>query len=510
MPTRKDAVHKLTQHAPTRSTRHATDHDVVDVRDGTGVGTTPERPLSVVRDDARPVDATEPQVTRERGLVATVTTAPRALLAADVVAWGLTVALVPTTFWAASALLLPLLLTVAAAHGYRARLTLSALDQVPVAVLGALGAGLVHAVVVLASTTASLATVLLRTAVLGACVLALRSLSVAVIRFARRRRVVVHRTLVVGGGVVGRQLVQRFQERTELGLEPVGVLDADEPAAADELDVPWLGGVEHLADTVLREDVDVVVVAFSRQPESELVDVLRTCDRLDCEFFFVPRLFEVQSVHADMDEAWGVPLMRVRRAAFRTVAWRVKRLLDVSVASFALLVVSPVLAAVALAVRLDGGPGIIFRQERVGLDGRPFTMMKFRSLRPADESESATRWNVSNDDRMSAVGRLIRATSLDELPQLLNVVRGDMSLVGPRPERPHFVREFSASVPRYTGRHRVPAGLTGLAAVHGLRGDTSIADRARIDNYYIENWSLWLDAKVVLRTVAAVVKQTGS
>jgi len=468
--------------------------------------TVPERPLSVVHSTGTS-SAAGPA--RRRGRLARVTKAPIALLLADLVAWGVAVTFVPTGVPASLSLLVPLLATAAAAHGYRARLTLSALDQLPVAVLGAVGAGLVHAVVVLA-TDGTTGSVLWRVAVLAVGVVVLRAVAVAVIRFARRRGVVVHRTLVVGAGVVGRDLSRRFLERPELGLEPVGILDGDEPGDTADLGVPWLGGIERLAVTVLDKDVDVVVVAFSRQPESELVDVLRTCDRLDCEFFFVPRLFEVQSVHADMDEAWGVPLMRVRRAAFRTVSWRVKRLLDVVFASLALVLVSPVLAAVALAVRLDGGPGVLFRQQRVGLDARPFTMLKFRSLRPADDTESATRWNVAHDDRMSTVGRLIRATSLDELPQLVNVVRGDMSLVGPRPERPHFVSEFTNSIPRYTGRHRVPAGLTGLAAVYGLRGDTSIPERARMDNYYIENWSLWLDLKVLLQTVAAVVRQTGS
>ena len=168
------------------------------------------------------------------------------------------------------------------------------------------------------------------------------------------------------------------------------------------------------------------------------------------------------------------------------------------------------MAAVALGVRLEGGPGIIFRQVRVGLDGRPFTMLKFRSLRPADDLESQTMWNVSQDHRMGPVGKIIRATSLDELPQLVNVIRGDMSVVGPRPERPHFVKEFTSRIPRYTGRHRVPAGLTGLAAVHGLRGDTSIDDRTMLDNYYIENWSLWLDVKVLLQTVSSAVSHPGS
>lgn len=169
----------------------------------------------------------------------------------------------------------------------------------------------------------------------------------------------------------------------------------------------------------------------------------------------------------------------------------------------------PVMAAVAVAVRLEGGPGVFFRQIRVGADGQCFELLKFRSLRPVDEDESATRWNVRDDERLGPVGKFIRTTSLDELPQLINILRGQMSLVGPRPERPHFVEQFQQTYPHYVARHRVPSGLTGLAQVHGLRGDTSIGERARFDNYYIENWSLWLDVKILLRTVGSVVRGQG-
>jgi lipopolysaccharide/colanic/teichoic acid biosynthesis glycosyltransferase len=182
----------------------------------------------------------------------------------------------------------------------------------------------------------------------------------------------------------------------------------------------------------------------------------------------------------------------------------VKRGFDVAIASAVLLIVFPVFALCALAVRLEGGPGVIFRQRRVGRDGVEFNCLKLRSMRPADETESATTWSIAEDDRVGPVGRFLRRSSLDELPQLWNILRGDMTLVGPRPERPHFVSRFSEEFDRYAHRHRVQAGLTGLAQVSGLRGNTSIADRARFDNYYIENWSLWLDIKIILRTVAEV------
>jgi lipopolysaccharide/colanic/teichoic acid biosynthesis glycosyltransferase len=169
---------------------------------------------------------------------------------------------------------------------------------------------------------------------------------------------------------------------------------------------------------------------------------------------------------------------------------------------------APALGVIALAVRSEG-PGVIFRQPRVGKRGEIFDVLKFRSMRPVDEHESATNWSIATDDRVGPVGRVLRRTSLDEIPQLWNILRGDMSLVGPRPERPHFVEQFSAQYERYGQRHRVKAGLTGLAQVSGLRGDTSIADRARYDNFYIENWSLWLDVKIIIRTVTEVLFAKG-
>jgi exopolysaccharide biosynthesis polyprenyl glycosylphosphotransferase len=187
----------------------------------------------------------------------------------------------------------------------------------------------------------------------------------------------------------------------------------------------------------------------------------------------------------------------------------VKRVSDVIFASIALVVLSPVLLVCAIATWLEGGRGIFFRQERIGRYGKPFQVVKFRTMRPRDENESQTNWSIADDPRVGPIGRFMRRTSLDELPQLWNILRGDMTVVGPRPERPFFVEKFSAEHPDYAMRHRVPVGLTGLAQVSGLRGDTPISDRARFDNFYIENWSLWLDIKVLLRTIAEVFRGGG-
>ncbi|GHE49175.1 hypothetical protein GCM10018785_18410 [Streptomyces longispororuber] len=187
-----------------------------------------------------------------------------------------------------------------------------------------------------------------------------------------------------------------------------------------------------------------------------------------------------------------------------------KRALDVVVSAALLLLAAPVLLVCALLLRTLEGPGVVFRQERVGMGGRRFTLLKFRTHRPADPQEAATRWSVADEDRISPYCRFLRRTSLDELPQLWNVLRGDMSLVGPRPERPYFVDRFSQQYPDYARRHRMPVGITGLAQIHGLRGDTSIEDRCRFDNAYIDGWSFWQDLCILLRTLGCLVRHTGS
>ncbi|MGI5129458.1 sugar transferase [Pseudonocardia sp. CA-107938] len=183
----------------------------------------------------------------------------------------------------------------------------------------------------------------------------------------------------------------------------------------------------------------------------------------------------------------------------------VKRAMDVAGALIGLLLVLPILLIAAIAVRIEGGPGVIFRQTRVGQHGRHFTLYKLRSLKP-ETGEGDVKWNIDNDARLGRVGRFIRATAIDELPQLVNVLLGDMSLVGPRPERPHFVDQFSATIPGYAARHRVPVGLTGLAVVKGLRGDTSIADRAAVDNDYADTWTIGLDLLIIVRTALYLIK----
>ncbi len=438
-------------------------------------------------------------------------TAP-ALLALDVLACLLTWAITEATAARFVPQALVTVMVLAALHLYRKRLTLDVLDDLP-ALLASSVMGFL-AVVPLELRRGGQQQVLLESGlwalVLFGLLFAFRFFGFATARRVRCGGGVQDLALIVGAGHVGIQIASNLQHHKEYGIAPVGYIDSHPRIGEGEhLPAPLLGRYEDLAAVIDDFNVLYVMVAFGGVREADLVDILRTCDRMDVDVFIVPRLFELHSTGRDTDSIWGIPMVRVRRAAFRSPWWKVKRLIDIVVSGLALIALAPVLGVCALAVRLEGGPGIIFRQERVGLDGRPFQVLKFRSLKPVDERESQTQWNIAHDDRLGKVGRFLRRSSMDELPQLWNILRGDMSLVGPRPERPHFVEEFGTRIPRYTARHRVPAGLTGWAQVHGLRGNTSIEDRAKFDNYYIENWSPWLDFKIVLKTVQQVVGRQG-
>jgi len=315
-----------------------------------------------------------------------------------------------------------------------------------------------------------------------------------------------HPTLIVGSGHVASRLATSLATHPEYGLDVKGVVGDCALRDASGMAVPRLGGYTRLAAVVQDTGAHVVLIAFTSISHGRLVEAVRSLDRMPCEIFTVPRLYEVCGVGAQMDHVWGVPLVRLRRPVYRSVGWSLKRSLDLTLASLALVMLAPVMEICALAVRLDSRQSILFRQERLGVNGRLFHVLKFRTLTPADEDESSTRWNVSRDLRISAVGRVLRSTSLDELPQLFNVLAGDMSLVGPRPERPFFAKRFAVTLPGYQARHRVAPGITGWAQIHGLRGDTSIEDRASFDNYYIENWSLWNDIKIMIRTIPAMLR----
>ncbi|GAA2188532.1 sugar transferase [Micromonospora lupini] len=334
-----------------------------------------------------------------------------------------------------------------------------------------------------------------------------RAFSRAFTIVARKRRWVEHNTIIIGSGPVGLELARLLRRYPQYGLRFVGCVDVALGEGVGS--VPLIGTLDDLEKLTDMLECDVLVIADPDCSESVLMDILLRAVNSRSDLWAVPRLWGSRSLGGYPDHIGAIPIVKIGDTKLSGPRWAVKRASDVVFAAVALLVLSPVLLLCAIATFLDGGRGIFFYQERIGRYGRPFKVIKFRSMQPTDESESQTNWSIAHDQRVGLVGRFMRRTSLDELPQLWNILRGEMSVVGPRPERPHFVEKFSIEYPTYAMRHRVPVGLTGLAQVSGLRGDTPISDRARFDNYYIENWSLWLDFKVVLRTVAEVFRAGG-
>jgi exopolysaccharide biosynthesis polyprenyl glycosylphosphotransferase len=330
---------------------------------------------------------------------------------------------------------------------------------------------------------------------------------------ARRQGDALRRTLVVGAGRVGSLVATRLLEAPQLGLEPVAFLDKEPLDDTQEtVGLPVAGASYDLDEIVDAYRIEHVVVTFSTAPEEVLLRIVRRCEELDIGVSIVPRLFERMPEELKIEHVGGLPLITPRPADPKPAYLFVKDAVDRVAAGAVLLLLAPVVAAVAVAIRLTMGSPILFRQARVGRDGRLFDILKFRSMRepkPSDEAvpvaaDGLGPGGVEGADRRTRLGAILRRTSIDELPQLINVVRGDMSLVGPRPERPEFVSLFSETVDRYEDRHRVKSGITGWAQVNGLRGKTSIADRAEWDNFYVDNLSPGLDLRILLMTAGAV------
>jgi exopolysaccharide biosynthesis polyprenyl glycosylphosphotransferase len=343
-------------------------------------------------------------------------------------------------------------------------------------------------------------------------------------RWARARHLVGKSVLIMGAGVVGAQVARRLESHPEYGLVPIGFLDEDPRSVAEVggRDVPVLGTIDDLDETVQRTGVRHLIVAFSSVADARVSRLIQRCQELGVEVSVVPRMFDTINDRVGYDTVGGLPLLSFNTVDPEGAQFAVKHAVDRVLALALLILLSPVIVCAAVAVRLSSPGPAFFRQRRVGRDGKVFSFYKFRSMRVIagqidDEQEDSSALDfllagdiapggVEGEDRRTAVGRFLRRTSLDELPQLLNVLRGDMSLVGPRPERPEFVELFRQDIMRYGDRHRVKSGITGWAQVHGLRGQTSLAERVEWDNYYIAHWSLGLDLKILALTLVALFR----
>jgi Undecaprenyl-phosphate glucose phosphotransferase len=335
-----------------------------------------------------------------------------------------------------------------------------------------------------------------------ALVIAQRHVARALLRRARLRGHALQRILVVGAGNLGLETAEKLQGHREIGFEVVGFLD-DDPAKQGRsfLGLPVLGSLEAIESVLHERQVDQVFIALPLEAHQKMLRILQIVGRECVDVKLVPDVLQYATLKATLEDLDGMPVINLSQAALQGWNSMVKRVVDLALASAALLCLLPFLPIVALLIWLEDRGPIFYKQERMGLDGRPFDIFKFRSMRANAESTTGAVWAIKDDPRRTSIGGFLRRWSLDELPQLWNVVQGNMSLVGPRPERPQFVHEFKHKVPQYMVRHRVKAGITGWAQVHGWRGNTSIRKRIEYDLYYVENWSLGLDFKILWMTI---------
>ena len=390
---------------------------------------------------------------------------------------------------------------------HRPRFKFSVMEELPRLAVGTAIGLLISAVV----TPMSLRGGLALAALIAALTIALRLLAHGQIRRLRSSgHTLVTPAILFGAGSMRDDFLRRVAKSQSAGLRLVGTIDAQDFDQGD-------GEPDHL---VVRDGDGepagylgdmrggaLVVVDPGAIPGHDLKALLRSCHARGVETWVASPLDEMAPMGLADDHVAGMSIQRVQPGYQKRGRFALKRAFDFVAAGLAILLLSPVLVAVAVAVRIELGKGVLFKQERVGLNGELFTVLKFRSMPHADSPRS---WgSAAGDKSIGRVGRFIRRFSLDELPQLFNILKGDMSVVGPRPEQPRFVEEFSERFPGYSLRHRVPVGLTGLSAVEGFRGNTSLRDRVHYDNVYIENWSIWLDIRILMRTFIAVFTGSG-
>jgi Undecaprenyl-phosphate glucose phosphotransferase len=310
------------------------------------------------------------------------------------------------------------------------------------------------------------------------------------------------RILIAGAGELGRLVADKIIEHRELGYQIVGFVD--DRGSGDHLGyrgLPLLGSIEEAADISTRESVDHLYIALPPEQHVQMLQLIESTSRECVDVKVVPDLLQVIALRARLEDLDGIPVINVNDVPLQGFNSLIKRSIDIAISATTLALLSIPLGILALLVKVSSRGPVLFRQERMGLDGKSFTIVKFRSMFNDAERHTGPVWAVADDPRVTALGRFLRRSNLDELPQLWNVLRGDMSLVGPRPERPHFVEQFKHKIPQYMLRHKVKAGLTGWAQVNGWRGNTPLEKRIEYDLYYIENWSVRLDLKIMWLTL---------
>ena len=314
------------------------------------------------------------------------------------------------------------------------------------------------------------------------------------------------RVILVGTNSSAKRIYESICNHPSLGYHVDGYFALTDGGEMVNTSATVLGTIASVPAYVRDHSVDMVLVALDSKDHPVLFDLVRQCEGMNTEIMMVPDMLELMTSQVRIKDLEGIPFIRIKTMPMGTWTQILKRSFDLIVATVVLVLISPFFLLLAIVIKL-GSPGpVFFLQERVGLDGISFRVIKFRSMRTDAEETTGPVWAQKNDPRTTALGKFMRRFSIDELPQLLNVIKGEMSLVGPRPERPHFVEQFRKEVPKYLDRHRVKTGMTGWAQVNGLRGaDASIEERTKFDVYYVENWSLVFDLKIIMKTIRAVL-----
>ena len=316
------------------------------------------------------------------------------------------------------------------------------------------------------------------------------------------------RVLLIGSGEIGQMLLSKMLNEPKLGYQVIGVVD-DNKGERDNLpaNVTLLGSLVDVPWIIDRYGIDEVIIGLPESSHQDLVNIISLCEREKVGVRVFPDVFQFMASEVTIGDLGGLPLLTIRDVALQGWKLALKRGMDILMSAVGLVFLSPFMLLAALMVKLESSGPVFYTQERMGLDARPFRIYKFRSMRVDAELEGPG-WTTPDDPRKTKLGAFMRRFNIDELPQLINVLLGDMSLVGPRPERPVYVEQFRQIIPRYMDRHREKAGITGWAQVNGMRGDTSIVERTKYDLWYIENWSLGLDVKILIRTVIQTIVGT--
>ncbi len=322
-----------------------------------------------------------------------------------------------------------------------------------------------------------------------------------VLRSIRSRGYNLKHVLVVGYSRAAESYIDRLQWNPQWGYVVCGVLDDTVPVGTLYKGVKVLGSIDSLSATIQANKLDEIAIALSLKDYDHLEEIVGICEKSGVHTKFIPDYNSLIPSRPYTEDLMGLPVINIRYVPLsNTGNMVIKRAVDVAGSLFGIIITSPILLIIAILIKCTSKGPIIFKQERIGMQNVPFYMYKFRSMRQQTEADEKKGWTVKNDPRVTPIGKFIRKTSLDELPQLFNILKGDMSLVGPRPERPQFVDEFKEEIPRYMIKHQVKPGLTGWAQVNGYRGDTSIKKRIEFDLYYIENWTFGFDIKIIFLT----------